>query len=55
MNNVLRETILTEIKGDEESRNEESKTQTEKCKKKTDKRLSGLLSRIRSGTPSKIN
>ena len=55
MNNVLRETILTEIKGDEESRNEESKTQTEKCKKKTDKRLSGLLSRIRSETPSQIN
>ena len=29
--------------------------QTEKCKKKNDKRLSGLLSRIRSETPSKIN
>ena len=29
--------------------------QTEKCKKKTDKRLSWLLSRIRLGTPSKIN
>ena len=55
---VLRETICFEIKailGDKESRNETPKTQTEKCKKKTDKRLSGLLSRIRSETPSKTN
>ena len=58
MDNVLRETIRTEIKAilvDKESRNEVPKTQTEKCKKKTDKRLSGLLSRIRSETSSKIN
>ena len=58
MDNVLRETIRTEIKailGDKESRNEAPKMKTEKCKKKTDKRLSGLLSRIRSENPSKIN
>ena len=57
MDNVLREIICTEIKailGDKEPRNEAPKTQTEKCKKKTDKRLSGLLSRIRLETPSKI-
>ena len=37
MDNVLRETIFTEIKailGDKESRNETPKTQTEKYKKK---------------------
>ena len=37
MDNVLRETVHTEIKailGDKESRNEAPKTQTEKCKKK---------------------
>ena len=54
MDNVLRETIRTEIKailGDKESRNEAPKMQTEKCKKKTDKRLSGLLSRIKSEIP----
>ena len=37
MDNVLRETIRTEIKailGDKESRNETPKTQTEKCRKK---------------------
>ena len=58
MNNVLGETIRPEIKailGDKESRNEAPKTQTEKCKKKTHKKLSGLLSKIRSETPSKIN
>ena len=58
MDKVLRETIRTEIKailGAKESRNEAPKTQTEKCKKKTHRRLSGLLSRIRSETPSKIN
>ena len=58
MDNVLTERIRTEIKailGDKESRNGAPKTQTEKCKKKNDKRLSGLLSRIRSETPSKIN
>ena len=58
MDKVLRETIRTEIKailGDKESRNEAPKTQTDNCKKKTDKRLSGLLSRIRSETPSQIN
>ena len=58
MDNVLRETIRSETKailGDKESRNEAHKTQTENCKKKSDKRLSGLLSRIRSETPSKIN
>ena len=58
MNNVLGETIRPEIKailGDKESRNEAPKTETKKCKKKTDKRLSGLLSRIRLETSSKIN
>ena len=58
MDNVLRQTICTEIKailGDKESRNGAPKMQTEKCKKKTEKRLSRLLSRIRSETPSKIN
>ena len=58
MDNVLRETICTEINailGDKESRNEAPKTQTKKWMKKTHKRLSGLLSRIRSETPSKIN
>ena len=58
MDNILRETVRTEIKaipGNEESRNKAPKMQTGKCKKKTDKRLSGLLSRIRSETPSKIN
>ena len=58
MDNVLRETIRSETKailGDKESRNEAHKTQTENCKKKSGKRLSGLLSRIRSETPSKIN
>ena len=58
MDNVLRQTICTEIKAildDKESRNGAPKMQTEKCKKKTEKRLSGLLSRIRSETPSKIN
>ena len=57
MDNVLRETIRTEIKeilGDEESRNEASKTQTGKCKKKTDKRVSGLLSRIKSKTHQRL-
>ena len=58
MDDVLRETTHTEIKeilGDKESRNEAPKTQTEKCKKKTDIRLSGLHARIRSETSSKIN
>ena len=42
MDNVLRETIRSETKailGDKESRNEAHKTQTENCKKKSDKRL----------------
>ena len=58
MDNVPRKTIRTEIKpilGNNESRNEAPKAQTEKCKKKADQRLSGLLSRIRTDTPSKIN
>ena len=58
MDNVLREIIRAEIKvilGDRESRNEAPILKTEKCKKKTDKRLSGLHSRIRSENPSKIN
>ena len=58
MDNALRETIRTEIKailGDKEFRNEAPKTETEKCKKKTNKKLSGLLRRITSETPSKIN
>ena len=58
MDNVPRETIRTKIKailGNNESRNKAPKTQIEKCKKKTDERLSGLLSRIRAETPSKIN
>ena len=44
MDNALRETIRTEIKaimGDKEFRNEAPKTETEKCKKKTNKKLSG--------------
>ena len=50
MDNVVRETIRTEIKAtlsDKGSRNEVANMQIEKFKKKTDKRLSGLLSRIR--------
>ena len=58
MANVFRETICTEIKaplGDKECRNGTPETHTEKFKKKTDKRLTGLFSRSRSETPSKIN